>query len=324
MKKKLANETTVVENAEAPKSSFFNKVKRSEAVIGYLFMLPTIIGFSIFVAYPLLSSIYYAFTDWGVTSAPKWVGLDNFKFLFLKDPTFIPAIKATILYVLWTVPASIVAGLLLAALLNRPIPGIRFFRTVFYLPVVLPAVASLVLWKFIFAPDYGLANQFLTAMGLPTSDWLQSERMVFPSLLIVCLWGVGSQMIIFLSGLQSVPSELFEAADIDGASGIQKFFSITVPMITPVIFLQLITGVIAGFQVYTPAMLLTGSASGAGGGPNLKTYFLNYAIYQSAFNQRQFGFAVAEVWVLFVIVMLFTILIFKSSNSFVYYEEEDR
>lgn len=305
------------------KISFFQRIKKSEAVIGYLFMIPTIIGFTIFIAYPLISSLYYAFTDWGVTGKPKWVGLENFEFLFKLDPTFLPSIKATILYVLWTVPASIIVGLLLAMLLNKSILGIKFFRTLYYLPVVLPAVASLVLWKFIFHPDYGMANQILTALGLPTSNWLQSETMVFPAILITVLWGVGSQMIIFLSGLQSVPSELFEAADIDGASGIKKFFSITIPMITPILFLQLITSVIAGFQVYAPAMILTGNADGGGGGPNLKTYFLNYAIYNSAFNNRQFGYAVAEVWVLFVIVMIFTILIFKTSNSYVYYEGEE-
>ncbi len=303
--------------------SLLQRIKKSEAVIGYLFMIPTIIGFTLFVAYPLISSLYYAFTDWGVTGKPEWVGLENFEFLFKFDPTFIPAVKATILYVLWTVPASIAVGLLLALLLNKTIPGIKFFRTVFYLPVVLPAVASLVLWKFIFHPDYGLANQLLMAFGLPTSSWLQSETMVFPAILMTVLWGVGSQMIIFLSGLQSVPTDLFEAADIDGASSIRKFFSITIPMITPVLFLQLITSVIAGFQVYAPAMILTGNADGVGGGPNLKTYFLNYAIYNSAFNNGQFGYAVAEVWVLFVIVMIFTIVIFKTSNNFVYYEGEE-
>lgn len=301
------------------KKSSFRKERTREAITAYLFMIPTLIGFNLFITYPLISSVYYALTEWNGLAAPRFVGLRNFIFLFSKDPTFIPSLKATAYYVILTVPSSLVAGLMLAVLLNKAIPGIKLFRTIYYLPVVLPSVAAMILFRFIFAPDYGLANQLLTLLGLPNSMWLSSETMVMPTILIFTLWGVGGQMIIFLSGLQSVPSELYESAEVDGASGFRKLWNITIPMITPVLFLQLITGMIGGFQVFTPAMLLT-----VNGGPNLKTYFLNYSIYSNAFASRQYGYAIAQVWVLFVIVMIFTIIVFKTSNNFVYYESESK
>jgi len=280
-------------------------------------MIPTIIGFSLFIIYPMITSAYYSLCDYSGFGNEKFIGFKNFVWMFTRDPTFKPAIIATLKYVAFTVPALLIFGLLLALLLNKTMPFVRLFRTIYYLPVVVPAVASLVLWKFIFSPEYGLLNGLLTSLGLPTSRWLEDNNMVTVALTIIVVWGCGSQMIIFLSGLQSVPAELYESAVVDGANGMQKFRYITIPMLTPILFLQLITGLIGGFQVINPALIITS------GEPNLKTYFLNYAIYSMAFDKRQYGYAMALVWVLFFIIMVFTIIVFRISDAYVYYESEN-
>ena len=287
-----------------------------EGIAGYLFILPSIIGFSTFVAYPLLSSVYYSMTTWSGWNTPQFVGLKNFVYMFTTDPSFWPSLRATALYVLMSVPTGLMLGLFLAVLLNRQLPGIKILRTLYYLPVVLPSVASLTLWDFIYNPQYGLANQLLNLVHLPASQWLQGQSTAMPSIVIIGLWGVGSTMIIFLAGLQSVPMELYEAAQVDGATRWRSFWSVTVPMITPILFLQLITGIIGSFQAFNQAQILTL------GGPNFATDLFNYNIWNNAFNGQQFGYATAQVWVLFFIIMIFTIVVFRLSNSFVYYEAD--
>lgn len=294
------------------------KRRLREGLIGYAFMIPTVIGFSLFIIYPMIASGYYALTEFSGFGRAKFIGFENFEWMFFKDPVFWPSIRATLKYVVFTVPSILVTGLLLAVLLNKSMAGIKAFRTIYYLPVVIPAVASLVMWKFIFEPDYGLLNGILTFFSLPTSRWLQDPKVVIQALTIIAVWGCGGSMIIFLSGLQSVPTELYEAADVDGASSFTKFFRVTVPMMTPVLFLQLITGLIGGFQVLTPSLIIT-----LNGAPNLATNFLNFQIYRSAFDQREYGYAMALVWVLFFIIMFFTIIVFRSSESYVYYESEN-
>jgi len=289
-----------------------------EGLWGYAFMIPTVIGFSLFIIYPMIASAYYSLCEYSGFGAAKFVGFKNFIWMFTRDPSFIPAITATLKYVIFTVPTLLIFGLLLALLLNMAMPFVRIFRTIYYLPVVVPAVASLVLWKFVFSPDYGLVNGILTSLGLPTSRWLEDNNMVMVALTVIVVWGCGSQMIVFLSGLQSVPAELFEAAVVDGANGVQKFRYITIPMITPILFLQLITGLIGGFQVLNPALVIT-----TDGSPNLRTYFLNYAIYKTAFDRRDYGYAMALVWILFFIIMIFTIIVFRISDNYVYYESEN-
>lgn len=293
------------------------KFYKRDGFVGYMFMLPTIIGFTIFILYPLIFSLYYGLTQWDGLTTAKFVGFKNYIYMFTKDPVFKKTLIATFEYVLYTVPAGIVLGLILAVLLNKDMPGIKFFRTVYYLPVVLPSVASLVLWKFIYSPDYGLANQLLTAMHLPTGKWLTSSKTAMISIAITVLWGVGSQMIIFLSGLQSVPAEIYEAADVDGANETTKFFKITLPMITPVLFLQLITGIISAFQAYNQVAILTA------GGPQFSTNILGYSIVNAAFKDNDYGYAISQVWVLFAIIMVFTFFIFKFSNQYVYYENDE-
>ncbi|GIO66678.1 sugar ABC transporter permease [Paenibacillus sp. FSL M7-1455] len=284
---------------------------------GYLFILPSIIGFSVFVAYPLLSSMYYALTEWSGYDTPQFVGFDNFKYMFTEDPAFWPSVRATLYFVLLSVPSSLILGLLLAMLLNKSLPGIKWFRTIYYLPTVVPSIASLTLWLFIYQPQYGLANSLLRLLGLPEGTWLTSEKTALPSLVLIGLWQVGSGVIIFLSGLQSVPQELYEAAEVDGAVRWRTALHITVPMITPILFLQLILGIIGAFQAFNQVQVLTG------GGPNFSTSLLNFKIYNDAFGGRMFGYAIAEVWVLFVIIMIFTALTYRYSNRFVYYESDN-
>ena len=296
-----------------------------EALIGYLFILPSIIGFSIFVLYPLVMSAYYSLTRWDGVTDPVFVGFKNFVYIFTKDPSFIPSLKATGLFALMSVPVSLIVGLLLAVLLNRNLPGIKLFRTAVYLPAVLPSIAVLTLWKFIYNPQYGLANQFLSALHLPTSTWLSSYEMALPSIVIIGLWGVGSTMIIFLAGLQSVPKELYEAAKLDGAGTTRLFLRITLPMISPILFLQLILQIITALQAFNQFQVLTSSSSaGDHGGPGFATTVLMLHIYQSGFGSLsqfpQIGYASAEVWVLFILIGLITIFTFRFSSMWVYEE----
>lgn len=279
----------------------------------YLYILPTLIGIAVFTVYPLASSLYHAFTNWTGLGAAKWIGLGNFRYLFTQDPTFWPSLRATGYFVLLGVPSGIILGLALAVLVNRAFTGVRIFRTIFYLPVVLPSIAVLTLWQYIFDPAYGLANQILHALGLPTSQWLNSSTMAMPSIVIIGLWGVGGSMIIFLAALQNVPTEIYEAARVDGASAPRVFFSITLPMITPLLLLELILGLTLSFQAFNQIAVLTK------GGPNQATNLFMYKIYTDAFGgYSQLGLASAEAWILFLIIMAVTIAVFRSSRMWVF------
>ena len=299
--------------------------RRREGLVGYFFMTPTIVGFCLFIAYPLIATVFYSFTKWNGITKPSFIGLRNYVDMLSFDPTFWQSLKVTALYILMTVPTGLAVGLLLAVLLNKSLPGIKVLRTLYYVPVVVPPIASLALWKFIFNPDYGLANALLRLLGLPTSGWLESTMMALPSISIISLWGVGATVIILLGGLQTVPRDLYEAARVDGASGWKRFKYITFPMITPVLFLQLITQTIAGLQQFNAPMVITyDSAARMGGGPNYATYLFSYAVYESSFLNKHFGYASAQALVLFALTMVLTIAVFKFSSAYVYYETEDR
>ncbi|MCD9024497.1 carbohydrate ABC transporter permease [Cohnella silvisoli] len=295
----------------------FNRARR-DTLTGYLFILPGILGFLIFVAYPLLSSVYFSMTKWSGFDKPTYIGLKNFEYMFHTDPTFWSSIRLTITYAIVSVPLGLVFGLLLAMLLNKKLPAIRFFRTLFYLPVVIPVVATATLWMYMYQPQYGLANNILRLFGIEGVDWLSGDKMALLSLTLIYLWGVGSNMIIFLSGLQSVPADVYEAADIDGASGWLKFSRITLPLLTPILFLQLITGLITAFQTFVQPSILAGDPAS----PNMSLNLLNLSIYSNAFRGYEFGYAIAQVWILFFIILIFTIIAFGLSKRFVYYENE--
>ena len=289
---------------------------KREGVQGYLFMIPTLIGFPLLCAYPMLYSLYCAFCDWDGYNDPVFAGLKNFKYILTLDPVFPTSVAVTFIYALINVPVSLILGLALAVLLNKQLKGIKFFRVLYYLPTIVPSVAAIILWQFMFKSDTGLLNGMLRQIGLPAVGWLTDEKVVLLSLSLIKWWGVGGMMIIFLSGLQSVPVDVYEAADLDGASGWQKFKSITLPMITPIVFLQLITGLIGCMQSFAEAQIMTG------GGPNYASHFINYDIYTNAFSNNKFGRASAEAWILFLIIMVFTVIIFRKSEQYVYYENE--
>jgi multiple sugar transport system permease protein len=289
---------------------------RKEGFQGYLFMIPTLIGFPLLCAYPILYSLYCAFCDWDGINPPIWTGLKNFKYILTIDPVFPKSLGVTFMFSLINVPVTIILGLALAILLNKKLPGIKLYRVLFYLPTIVPAVAAITVWQFIFKSDVGLLNNLLGIFHIAPVGWLTDEKVVLLSLSIIRWWGVGGMMIILLSGLQSVPADVYEAASLDGASGWQQFLYVTCPLITPVLFLQLITGFIGCMQSFTEAQIMTG------GGPNYASQFISYDIFVNAFGNSKYGRACAEAWILFLIIMVLTIIIFKKSESYVYYENE--
>ncbi len=308
--------------------NYKRRVWRSpETAIGYLFVLPSIIGLTCFVLYPLVAAAYLSLTNWTVSTDPVFIGLDNFRTLFQQDVSFLPSLRATAIYTLMTVTGTMILGLLLATLLNRNVPGIKLYRTLLYLPAILPSVATLELWKLIYDPQIGLANQILSDLHLPTSLWMGSYTVAMPAMVLVNLWGVGSTMIIFLAGLQAVPDQLYEAARIDGAGRATIFLRLTLPMISPILFLQLVTQSIVALQAFNQPALLSvpqTSGSGAAGGPGFTTYLFMYSIYSNGFgglsSVPQMGYAVAQVWVLFTIILVFTFLLFRFSSMWVFAE----
>lgn len=283
-------------------------------VTGYLFIMPFILGFLFWLFIPALTAIWLTFTDWNMIRAPRYVGLDNILQLG-KDKLFWQALKVTTVYTLISVPVGLVVSFLLALLLNTKVRGIAFFRTVYYLPSIVPAVASAVLWAWIFNTDFGLANVVLNAVGLPKIQWLQDPDWSLPALIVMSLWGLGAGMVIYLAGLQGIPRSFYEAAEIDGAGRWAQLRHITIPLMSPVIFFNLIIGIIGTFQVFTAGFLITD------GGPQNSTLFYVLYLYRNGFEYLKMGYAAALAWVLFLIVMLLTLFVFKYVGGMVHYED---
>ncbi len=288
---------------------------------GYAFIAPWLVGFLIFTAGPMIASFVISLLSWSMLSSPTWVGLENYQSIITEDPIFLTSLWNTGFYVLFSVPLCVVAGLALAMLLHNRLPGMGFFRTMLFLPSIMNIVAASVLWLWIFNPEFGLLNTLLRGLGVQGSLWLQSETWAKPSLVIMSLWGVGGTTIIFLAALQGIPQELHEAAELDGAGPARRFFHITIPMISPAIFFSSIMGVIGSFQVFAQAFVMTGAAQpGSGGGPNNATLFLVLYLYKMAFQEFRMGYASALAWILFFIILVFTVLQTQLSKHRVYYE----
>ncbi len=281
--------------------------------VGYAFISPWLIGFTVFVAGPFLLSIYFSFTRYDVVSPPVWVGLANYRKLFFDDPLFWKSLGITFKYALVAVPVGIAAGLGLALLLNLEIRGISVYRTIFYIPSIVPVVATSVVFVWILNPQIGLVNGLLRVFGIVGPAWLQDTTWAFWSLVFMSLWAVGGGMIIYLAGLKDVPMTLYEAAIIDGAGPLQRTWHVTLPMITPVIFFNLIMGVIGSFQYFTQAYIMTM------GGPEDSTHFYALYLFNRAWRYLDMGYASAMAWILFVVVMFFTILIFRTHKRWVHY-----
>ncbi len=292
--------------------------ERRETMYGLLFGAPAILGFLIFVLGPMIASLVLSFTDYSVVNVPSFIGIKNYVDIFDgTDPFFYTSLSATSYYVLLSVPAGIIFAFLLAFLLNCNVLGKSIFRTIFYIPSIVPIVASSMIWMWILNPDLGLANAILKTFGLPTSMWVYSEEAVIPSLAIMSLWATGNSVIIFLAGLQGIPSHMYEAVEVDGGNAMHKLRHITVPMMTPTIFFNLIMGCIGAFQTFVQAYTITQ------GGPNNKSLFYVYYLYRETFTRSRMGYGSAVAWILFVIICILTIIIFKSSNTWVYYEGGD-
>jgi multiple sugar transport system permease protein len=295
--------------------SWWQRPATREAFTFYLCTTPWVLGFLIFVAGPMLASIAISLLDWDFIAAPKFVGLRNFAKLFT-DEVFLKSLRVTTYYTFGAVPLGLVVGLLIALLMNVKLPGITIFRTIYYLPAVVSGVAVALLWQWVFNPQMGVINGMLWLFHIRGPGWIYSEEWVIPSLIIMSLWSVGGSMIIYLAGLQGVPTELYEAAAIDGAGKVRQFFAITLPMISPVLFFNLISGLINSFQVFTSVLVMTQ------GGPNNGSLFLVLYLYRNAFGYFKMGYASAVAWVLFAIIMIFTLIVFRSSSLWVYYEGE--
>ena len=280
---------------------------------GYLFISPWLIGFCIFTAVPFAASIYLSFTRYDVVSSPVWVGLANYRKLFFGDPLFWKSLVITFKYALVAVPACIAAGVLLALLLNLNVRGISVYRTIFYLPSIVPIVATSMVFVWILNPQIGLVNGLLRLIGVTGPAWLKDTHWAFWSLVLMTLWGIGGSMIIYLAGLKDIPVTLYEAAIIDGAGPWQRTRHITLPMLTPVIFFNLIMGVISAFQYFTQAYIMTL------GGPEDSTTFYALYLFNRAWRYLDMGYASAMAWILFVIVMVFTVLIFRTHARWVHY-----
>jgi multiple sugar transport system permease protein len=258
-------------------------------------------------------------------SPPAWVGGENYGRLAGEDPLFFRSLWNTAIYVVLSVPLSASAGLGLALLLNRKMPAMGIFRAIFFLPSITNIVAVSIVWLWMFNPEYGLLNSALRWIGIGGPLWLQSETWAKPALVLMSLWGVGGSMVIFLSALQGVPRELHEAAQIDGAGEIRRFLHVTLPMISPALFFILIMGVIGGFQVFAQAFVMTGTAQpGSEGGPNNATLFAVLYLYKKAFQDFQMGYASALAWVLFFVILLFSLLQTKLGRQWVHYEGGER
>ncbi len=297
--------------------------QKKHHLFGLLFALPWIIGFCIFGLYPIIKSLYYSFTDFNIFMKPNWVGLSNYKNL-INDDFFIKSLWNTLYMTFIGIPVTIIFALISALLLNMEIKGRSLFRTIYFLPSIVPIVASTLMWIWIFNPEYGLLNNILRTAGLKGLNWLADPSLTKPSLILMGLWGIGVTMVIFLAALQDVPKQLYEAAEVDGASFWKKFIFITLPSISHILLYQIILGIINTFQYFTQAYIITGSSGGlnvASGGPENSILFYALYLFHNGFYYLKMGKASAMAWILFILTAVVTWLLIKTSGGWVSYEK---
>jgi multiple sugar transport system permease protein len=290
---------------------------RREAIHGYLFIAPAVLGFLLWVAGPMVFSAWLSLTEWDLLSPPEFVGLSNYQAM-LKDQLFWQSLKVTAYFTLISVPLFQALAFAVALLMNVKVRGITIFRTIYYLPSIVPVVANALLWAWVFNSDFGLLNAALRALGLPKVLWLQDPSWAMPALITMSLWGLGGAMLIYLAGLQGVPQQLYEAAEIDGANHWHRFRHVTIPMMSPVIFFNLVLGLIGALQTFTQGYIITN------GGPQNSTLFYALYLYRRAFTDFKMGYAAALAWVLFTIVLVLSLLVFRYLGRQVHYEDEGR
>ena len=293
--------------------------------LGLAFISPWLLGFLAFYLYPALASLYYSFTDFKILSSPHWIGLENYQHM-VGDRMFWKALGNTLYITVIGVPLSVTCALGIALLLNtKRIVGIGFFRTIFYLPVVVPPVAAALLWIWLLNPQYGLVNQALSAFGLPHPAWFYDPNWAKAGIILISVWGVGDVVIIYLGALQGVPQQQYEAAEVDGAGRWARLRHVTIPMISPAILFNMVTGAIGAFQYFTQAYVIsegTRIGSGAVGGVQNSLLFYGLNLYNNAFRYFKMGYASALAWVLLLIILLTTVIMLRLSRGRVYYEDE--
>ncbi len=291
--------------------------RAQDLITAYVCVLPWVVGFVSFTLGPMAYSLGLSFFEADMLTRSYFVGLGNYSALFT-DKLFLQSLKVTATYAFLSVPLCSAASILVALLLNAKIIGLGIWRTIYYLPSVISGVAVAMLWMQVFNPRMGLINGVLSLVGVKGPQWIFSATWALPSLIIMSLWGAGGAMLLYLAGLQGIPTHLYEAARLDGATGVGSFLYITVPMLTPTIFFNLVIGLINGFQFFSESYIMTG------GGPNNATLTMVLFLFRKAFQQTRFGYASAVAWVLFAIVVTFTVLLVRSSDRWVYYEGELR
>lgn len=297
--------------------SIYHRIDQNENMSGYLFAGPWLIGFFVLSLVPIVLSIYYSFCRYDVLRPPMFIGFENYTYLFLESEKFYKSIYNTIFFLIFRVPLVIIGSLLLALLVAKPRPYVGVLRTIYYIPSIVSGVALSVIWLWMYNPRFGLINQGLEAIGIPGPLWLESTTWSKPAIILMGIWSIGGgRMIIFIAGLNSIPRHLYETADIDGANSWQKFWNITVPQMGGTLFLLTIIEIITAFQVFTEAYLMTR------GGPLDSTLFYNLELYNKAFLDYDMGLASAMAWILFIITLTITLLLFKYVGSRIYYESE--
>jgi multiple sugar transport system permease protein len=286
---------------------------RREAIMGYVFISPWLLGLIVFLIGPIVASLYLSFTQYKPGLTPVWVGLSNYARMF-GDDLFYHSLRVTTVYTVLSVPIGLVTALGLAVLLNQGVRGLRFFRTAFYLPSLISGVAVAIVFSWFFNKQFGVINFFLGLFGINGPNWLGDPDWTLPAFVLMSLWGIGGTVVIFIAALQGVPVELYEAAELDGATSWRRFINITLPLISPVILFSLITGVIATFQTFAVSYIMTG-----GGPANASLFYLLY-LYRNAFSWFEMGYASALAWFLFLIILICTVIMLRTSDMWVYYE----
>ncbi len=299
-----------------------NRTQLRALVVGLVFISPALIGLLLFTLWPIIQSLYYSFTDYNILQPPYFLGLENYEDL-LSDRVYKIGLQNTFYMVLIGLPIHLIFDLGMAFLLNTKIRGLPLYRTVFYVPTITPVVASAIVWLWLFNGQYGVLNVILGWFGVQPIGWLTNPDWTKPSLIFMGLWFGGNTILVYLASLQDVPISLLESAELDGANAWRKTWHITLPMISPVIFYTIIINVIGYFQYFTEAWVLTATRDGAAGGPANSILFYSMYLYQSAFQQFKMGYASAQAWVLFVIVLIATAIIFKTAG-WVYYHAESQ
>jgi len=296
------------------------RIRRNQdrSMTGYLYIAPWLAGFFLLTAWPMMQSAYFSLTDYSLLEPARWIGLRNYRQIFTTDQSFVHSLRATFLYVLFSVPLKLIAALLIAMVLNKNLRGMHFYRTVIYFPSLIGAsVAVAILWNNVFGIN-GLVNQLLSLVHIEGQNWIGTPSTALGTLIILAVWQFGSSMVIFLAGLKQIPGEYYEAAAVDGAGKVRSFFKVTLPLLSPIILFNLVLQTIGSFQMFTQAFIITR------GGPVETTYMYALFLFDKAFAHLQMGYASALAWILLAIIAAVTAFIFATSRAWVHYETEGR